>query len=176
MKTQIKTLTNALIGGVAVIIVAGIIGVAQNAVRSNPVKLVQNVATTKADHSAEAPAEGEAPALGEGEIALEEMQARFDSGLSILLDARSPAEYAESHIPGAINIPYDRLAEYMETLTYEATPDQPVVCYCKGPSCDLSHLLATELRLMGYEDVVVFKAGWEGWTEAGLETVTGMDP
>ena len=165
-----KTLMNALIGGTAVIIVAGIIGVAQNAVRSNPVKLVQKVATTKADHSAEA------PALGEGEIALEEMQARFDSGLSILLDARSPAEYAESHIPGAINIPYDRLAEYMETLTYEATPDQPVVCYCKGPSCDLSHLLATELRLMGYEDVVVFKAGWEGWLEAGLETVTGMDP
>ena len=171
-----KTFIHALIGGVAVIVVAGILGVAQNAVRSNPVKLVQNVAPPKAASTPATGAEGEAHALADGEIALEEMQERFDNGLSIFLDARSPAEYAEGHIPGAINISYDRLAESLETLAYEATPDQPVVCYCKGPSCDLSHLLATELRLMGYEDVVVFKAGWEGWTEAGLETVTGREP
>jgi len=176
-----KTFTHALIGGIAVIIVAGIIGVAQNAVRSNPVKLVQNVATTKADHSATnaadgETAEGEAPALGQGEVDLAGMQERWGSGLSIILDARSPGEYAEGHIPGAINIPYESLAEHMETLAYEATPDQPVVTYCKGPKCDLSHQLATELRLLGYENVVVFKAGWEGWIEAELETVTGTEP
>ena len=171
-----KTLINALIGGVAVIIVAGIIGVAANAVRSNPVKLINNVSTTKADHSAgEAATDTDPTALGEGEIDLAGMQERWDSGLSIILDARSPGEYAEGHIPGAINIPYESLANHMETLQYEATPDQPVVTYCKGLKCDLSHQLATELRLLGYENVVVFKAGWEGWTEAGLETVTGTE-
>ena len=47
---------------------------------------------------------------------------------------------------GIVHTNLTRLAEFMETLQYEATPDQPVVTYCKGPSCDLSHQLATELR------------------------------
>lgn len=36
---------------------------------------------------------------------------RRDRGEAVIVDVRSPGAFAESHIPGAINVPIDELAE-----------------------------------------------------------------
>ncbi|MEL7141753.1 MAG: rhodanese-like domain-containing protein [Cyanobacteria bacterium J06631_9] len=47
----------------------------------------------------------------------------------LILDVRSPEEYAAGHIPGAINIEYSQLSEQIETLrSYEA---EEIVIYCE---------------------------------------------
>ncbi len=179
-----RTFANALIGGIAVILVATATGVVHNTVRPQPVTLIQRVpAPARTDATGTG---GGSPApVGEsvgarealaGEVPSHEMKRLYDEGVTVILDARSPAEYAEGHIPGAINIPYDELPQYLEALQSEAAPDQSVVCYCRGLLCDLSDHLATELRLMGYGDVNVFKGGWDEWTEAGHPVVTGTEP
>jgi rhodanese-related sulfurtransferase len=47
----------------------------------------------------------------------------------LILDVRSPQEYREGHIQGAVNIPYDQLAGRLGEL--EVFRDQGVVVYCR---------------------------------------------
>jgi phage shock protein E len=48
----------------------------------------------------------------------------------VLLDVRTPAEYAEGHLPGAINIPHTELASRVSELL-EAR-DRDIVVYCRS--------------------------------------------
>ena len=43
---------------------------------------------------------------------------------AILLDVRTPEEYRSGHVPGAVNLPLDRLHER------ELPADRPVFAYC----------------------------------------------
>lgn len=47
-------------------------------------------------------------------------------GEFILLDVRTPDEYVLGSIPGAINIPLDRLRQEIDSIT----PDRPIVVFC----------------------------------------------
>jgi rhodanese-related sulfurtransferase len=114
-------------------------------------------------------------AVAEGAVSLAEMKRIFDTGTAYIIDARDPYEYDEGHIPGAINVPYDRLPEYLDMLSGEVPMDGEVIVYCRGPDCDFSDTLATELKILGYQNVRVFTGGWEQWNGAGYP-VEGMVP
>jgi phage shock protein E len=47
----------------------------------------------------------------------------------VILDVRSLEEYAEGHIPGAINIPYDQIAASLDAL--ESFREREIVVYCR---------------------------------------------
>ena len=67
----------------------------------------------------------------------------------ILLDVRSPEEFAAGHLQGAVNIPHDRIAEEIAA----AVPDKSVqvILYCRsGRRADTA--LKT-MQAMGYENV-----------------------
>ena len=174
-----KPFVNALVGGLFVIAAAGIAGVVHNAVRARPLQLIPNsppVATAGvAQANTEPGAHAAAPEAAVPADALDAaaMKALVDEGTVFVLDARAPRAYAEGHIPGAINIPYDRLPEYLEQLQAEVPIDALVVCYCWSPTCDFSDQLAAELRFMGYSNVQVFTGGWEDWTAAGHPAAQG---
>ena len=171
-----------ILGGLVIMAVAAGIGLARNGMRSRPIKLVQTIKPvstaihdkTETD-TTNASADGErgAQTLPEGSISAQEMKALVDGGAVVILDARAPSAFAEGHIPGAVNIPYDQLPNYIEKLEMSAAPDEKIVCYCWSPTCDFSDQLATELKLMGYEDVLVFTGGWDHWTAGGYDTEKG---
>lgn len=172
-----RNLLSELIGGLGVMVVATLLGVVVNAVRPNGVALIQSgapVATAQhpASHADSAAADT-THALAEGAISLSEMKRLFDEGSAIILDARDAAEYAQGHIPGAINIPYDRIPEYFDILNSQVPMDARVVVYCRSLTCDFSDQLATELKIIGYRDVSVFSGGWDQWTTAGYP-IEGM--
>ena len=48
----------------------------------------------------------------------------------VLLDVRTPAEYAEGHLPGAINIPHTELASRVAELS--DSRDRDIVVYCRS--------------------------------------------
>lgn len=67
---------------------------------------------------------------------------------AVLLDVRTPQEYAEGHIPGSCNIPLDTLE-----LTEEKVPDMetPIFVYChSGVRSSQASVL---LERMGYSRV-----------------------
>ena len=60
-----------------------------------------------------------------------EYQGKFAAGSDhILLDVRTPEEFASGHIPGAVNISVESLAQRLS----EVPQDKPVVVYCRSGS------------------------------------------
>ena len=83
----------------------------------------------------------------------------------IILDVRTPEEFADKHIPGAINIPN-------ETISTEEIPelpdkDQLILVYCR--SGNRSKQASEKLAALGYTNIVEF-GGINDWLG---ETVTG---
>ena len=83
----------------------------------------------------------------------------------MILDVRTPEEFADKHIPGAINIPN-------ETISTEEIPelpdkDQLILVYCR--SGNRSKQASEKLAALGYTNIVEF-GGINDWPG---ETVTG---
>jgi rhodanese-related sulfurtransferase len=183
----VKPFLRNLAGGLLIMVVAAVLGIIHNSVRGSSIPLIQKVGavSTVGQSVGEDEASGAlddttgpaaAPttqgevggvAVPEGSVTMEELRKMMEEGAVTVIDARAADVYAEGHIAGAINIPYDRLPEYYERLTELGPVDAAIVCYCFGPSCDFSDQLATELRIMGYTNVRVFTGGWEYWQKAG---------
>ncbi|MGH3786908.1 MAG: ArsR/SmtB family transcription factor [Pseudonocardiaceae bacterium] len=68
------------------------------------------------------------------QIGREELRRRVSAGQAVVLDVRPALEYAAGHIPGALSIPLDELAQRIEELP----ADIEIVAYCRGVYCVLS--------------------------------------
>jgi rhodanese-related sulfurtransferase len=101
------------------------------------------------------------------EIDREELQQRLerDDDL-VLVDALGPISYGAAHLPGAINIPPDRV----DALAERRIPDLDalVIVYCANPSCESSVVVAQRLVELGYRNVLHYSGGKEDWKAAGL--------
>lgn len=49
---------------------------------------------------------------------------------AILLDVRSPGEFSEGHLPGAINVPVQELEATLGTIS--ADRSRPIIVYCRS--------------------------------------------
>lgn len=78
----------------------------------------------------------------------------------IILDVRTPQEFIEGHIYGAINLPLTDLSESV-VLEKLGKPDPGVLVYCKSgrSSFEASEMLAE----MGYKNVCSLDSGIDGW-------------
>ncbi|MEU4220522.1 metalloregulator ArsR/SmtB family transcription factor [Actinoplanes sp. NPDC026623] len=65
----------------------------------------------------------------------EELRRRLAAGEVVAVDVRPAEEYTAGHIPGAVSIPLDQLADRLTDLP--AGID--VVAYCRGAYCVLAH-------------------------------------
>lgn len=90
----------------------------------------------------------------------------------VLVDTRNDASWAQGHVPGAIHLPWRRIA----TEAAERIPaGTPVVVYCWGPGCNGATRAALELALLGYP-VKEMLGGFEYWVREGFafETADGL--
>jgi rhodanese-related sulfurtransferase len=83
-----------------------------------------------------------------------------------LVEVLAKEEYWKGHIPGAINIPLDKLETFAKQ---ELTKTETIVVYCAGYTCHSSTKAARELLELGYENILDFKGGKRWWQHAGLE-------
>jgi len=105
-------------------------------------------------------------------IGTSQVRRLLDQGRALLLDARDPGQYAKGHIPGAINVPYEKPGE-AESAIENLPEDKVLICHCEGPPCDLGELLAWELTSRGLEGVAVYHEGINAWLESGGELDLG---
>ncbi len=95
----------------------------------------------------------------------------------VLVEALSKKHYESSHLPGAINLPYEFVDE-AETVLPDK--DAEIVVYCMNPDCVASAEEARELEEMGYAKVLHYAAGKQDWIRAGLpiegRRTTGRSP
>ena len=79
----------------------------------------------------------------------------------IILDVRTPEEYAAGHIPGAINIPYTHLPARASELANAAEKD--IVLYCATGI--RSELAAERIREHGYSRLLHLDGDMKAWQE-----------
>jgi phage shock protein E len=101
-------------------------------------------------------------ALAVPEISLEEFS-RQTPGTSLILDVRTPKEYAAGHIPNALNIPHDALAERIGQIQNFA--GAPVVVYCKSGT--RAAQAAEVLSKAGFRNARHLTGDMDGWVAAG---------
>lgn len=94
----------------------------------------------------------------------DDVQNLLESGAQ-LVDVLSPAQYADAHLPGAVNLPLGTL----NALTVGALKaDQPVIVYCHDSQCDLSARAAWRLADLGFAKVFRYTGGMVDWLANGL--------
>ncbi len=98
-------------------------------------------------------------------ITPEELLERTQLGEVTVLDIRPEKEFACGHLPNAINIPPDQIAERIEQLE----GDKKIVAYCRGPYCLFSYDAVKLLREKGF-DAQRLEDGFPEWQAAGHPT------
>jgi len=113
-------------------------------------------------------AAGCADHIGRGELL-----ARIDAGSApAIVDVRSAGEYAESHVPGAVHIPFYSLLGNSERVPQGAGPDEPVVVYCEhGPRAGIAR---AQLWFALDRPVLFLDGHMTAWKEDGLRVEAGV--
>jgi rhodanese-related sulfurtransferase len=103
-------------------------------------------------------------------VSLDEARVYLKQGTALFADARPWKAYQEGHIPGAMNLDPAEFESWSGNFFSQFPADTLIVTYCDGARCPLSTELAEKLRSLGYEKVLIFKAGWRAWDAAHLPT------
>lgn len=90
----------------------------------------------------------------------------------VILDVRTPAEFAAGHVPGARNVPHDQVASKLEELA--ASRDKTVVLYCR--SGRRSGMAAETLRSAGFGKLLQLEGDYPGWEAAGRPVEGASEP
>ena len=95
-------------------------------------------------------------------VPADELLDRVKQGLVTVLDVRPPEEFAAGHLPGAVNIPVDKLESCLGKLSKR----REVVAYCRGPYCLMSFDAVIKLRKLGWK-ARRLKDGFPEWKASG---------
>jgi len=107
----------------------------------------------------------------------EQVKRMLDKGVPVV-DTRVGNEFAESHIRGAINIPYkegsrkardfDAAQDSFDLAKLPADKGKPIVFYCNAGECWKSYKASTVALRAGYREVYWFRGGLPEWKKMGL--------
>lgn len=80
----------------------------------------------------------------------------------VIVDVRTPEEFAGGHVDGAVNIPVDRLPSELDRLAEltDGDKDEPVIVYCRSGA--RAGRAKTELLRSGYTQVTNL-GGLDDW-------------
>ncbi len=90
----------------------------------------------------------------------DELKAAQEQDAPTIVDVRNPDEFAEGHVPNAINLPVDELDE----RSAEIPQDRPVVTYCNmyHPGSSRGERAADLLQALGLE-ASALNGGYPAW-------------
>lgn len=101
-------------------------------------------------------------------LSLIEAKNLFMQKKCIFIDARPKDDYERGHIRGARSLPWHEVDQKFMEVTKDISLETPIITYCDGKTCDLSHKLANFLIEMGFKNVKVLVNGWTKWQNADL--------
>jgi rhodanese-related sulfurtransferase len=91
------------------------------------------------------------------------LKAAMDAGPVLLVDVRTPGEFAAGHVPGAINVPLDQLSPQAPAFAGHEQDEIWVICEVGGRSANASR----QMSGWGLRPVNV-DGGTSAWRAAGL--------
>ena len=108
------------------------------------------------------------PSGAQLDITLIEAKNLFLQNKALFIDARPKDDYEKGHIRGAHSLPWHEADQRFMEVTKDISVDTPIITYCDGETCDLSHKLANFLIELGFNNVKILVNGWTKWQNAGF--------
>ena len=109
---------------------------------------------------------GVKPAVVDLDISAQEAYQLFQEDIFVL-DVRTPEDYQEAHLPGAILIPLDQL----EIRSSELPRNEPILVYCR--SGNRSAQAQSLLLGAGFSEIYNLDSGINSWIQSGYEVEVG---
>lgn len=98
-------------------------------------------------------------------VSAEYVSAAIAENQAMVFDSRPlKTKYVKGHIPTAVSLPFSQFDKLSGKLP--RSPDTPLIFYCGGLKCKLSHKSAAKAIEMGYTNVSVFAEGYPKWKKA----------
>jgi len=156
----VKPFMTACRQALMITVAAVILGLMVNALRPQGLDLVRS-------SDPGSPAATETESAGPQPIKLEDALEQLKNQNAIIIDARSEFDYAAGHIDTARNLQEKNLDAWMPDFFSATPPETPLIVYCSGPRCLLAEHLAVRMFDLGYTNVHILTAGWNGWLARG---------
>jgi rhodanese-related sulfurtransferase len=96
------------------------------------------------------------------EIRIDQVEKLLTNPDVLVIDARKSNEFEKGHIGNAINIFTPEFEQNIPRII-GLPREKPIVVYCGGGACELSHELAGHLVGLGFKRVFVYTGGWNEW-------------
>lgn len=106
-------------------------------------------------------------------ISRDDLRSQIDAGTVTVVDALGGTYHAQRHLPGAIPLVADDVADKAARLLPDK--DAAIVTYCSNPACPNSEQVANQLINLGYTNVRKYREGIEDWVDAGLPVESEVD-
>lgn len=132
------------------------------------ITVVTGCSSTTAEAPSAAPAAASAPANG-AELDPAGFAAAMKRPGTVVLDVRTPQEFAEGHLPGAINI--DVSAADFASRVAALDKSTPYAVYCRSGNRSAAALEV--MKGQGFTNAYHLGGGIGAWSSAGGEVVTG---
>lgn len=101
-------------------------------------------------------------------------KARKDKDV-VVIDVRTPEEFAAGRIPGAINIPVTGAgAESFDAKVAQAAKGKTPYIYCRSGRRTLTAI--EKMQALGIKSIVELEGSWLAWTAASKEVEKGAAP
>lgn len=101
-------------------------------------------------------------------VTADELKKKIDRGDDFhLVETLLPGEYEKWHLPGAINIHFNKIGGEARKRFRE---DDEIIVYCHDEKCNASPIAAKKLESMGFTRVYEFSGGKSAWKNAGYPT------
>lgn len=81
-----------------------------------------------------------------------------------LINVLDEQTYADCHIEGSTNIPFDQL----EDSVFDWDRNNKIVVYCANYLCPMSRLAWQKLERMGFKNIWAYEGGIVEWHQMGL--------
>lgn len=116
-----------------------------------------------------------ADALPDGHITVAQAYDHFVNGTADFIDARPADEYAEGHIPGALNLSLQMTQDSgrVNDVFKWLDTSRPIVVYCRGGLCSEAKDVGRLLSGANFAHILILADGLPGWKDAGYTVDTG---
>jgi phage shock protein E len=97
-------------------------------------------------------------------ISIDELKTLMAKKQAVIVDVRDPQSFAEGHIPGALNVPFDFLPDHVEDWKKDK---RLIVTYCACHEEATAARAVFDLNAFEVKNVKALRGGWNEWVARG---------
>ena len=97
-------------------------------------------------------------------ISIDEVKALMAKKQVILVDVRDPQSFAEGHLPGALNVPFDFIPKYVDEWKKDS---RVIITYCACTNETTAARAVVDMNGFGVTNAKALLGGWNEWVKRG---------